>query len=217
MFYSLKFAISLISITAIISLPAYSDDYIGIKAGLNYSTSSASCTGYKQRASAGWFYNRKLSYRKGTALQLDFLYSQNGSKMGELFYRQDMDESYVRDSWTAYREYLQLSIILKKDFIHSIQYNVNILAGLSSGYLINATDKYYNNTYSVISTLETQVYYNEFDYGFLLGANFEYLFNNYLIMLEARYYIGLGDIYKSSGDSARNRCASISLGLGTEL
>ncbi|MDZ7743859.1 MAG: porin family protein [Bacteroidota bacterium] len=162
----------------------------GIKVGANLSQ-LASIEGAvsKPGLNAGIFLNSKLG---PVGIQADFLYKRMGSKYETPVLLNDYEER------TLNLDYIQIPVVAK---FHPVPM-LNAHAGPYFGYLINVDDE---------SDLLGKDDFVKTDFGLTFGLGFKIS----RLMLEARYGVGLVDVFEKDGTEYNN--SSLSFNVGFEL
>ncbi len=162
----------------------------GIKVGANLSQ-LASIEGAvsKPGLNAGVFLNSKLG---PVGVQADFLYKRMGSKYEMPVLLGDNEER------TLNLDYIQIPVVAK---FHPVPM-LNVHAGPYFGYLINVDDE---------SDILGKDDFVKTDFGFTFGLGFKIS----RLMLEARYGVGIVDVFEEDGTEYNN--SSLSFNIGFEL
>jgi opacity protein-like surface antigen len=176
----------------------------GIKAGMNVSSLSKDGTledqGSKIGFNAGLFANIPIA--SSFSIQPEVLYSQYGDKYDQVI-------AGNRYSRARHLDYVTVPVM----FQYNVIPNLYLEAGPEFGILVNAKNKFKNETNNNVIT-ESGDYkddLNSFNFGIGLGAGYYFTDN---IGITARYVAGLTDIAKdrpNGSDATRNNVFQVGL------
>ena len=182
----------------------------GVKAGMNVSSMSKdeglSDQGSKIGFNAGVFMNAPIA--ENFSIQPELLFSQYGEK-----YDYTVPATVVtpetRYSGATHLDYVTVPVM----FQYNVIPNLYLEAGPEFGLLINAKDKYKNETTgeTISESGDFKDDLNTFNFGLGLGAGYYFTEN---IGLTARYVAGFTDIAKdrpSGSDAVKNNVCQVGL------
>ncbi|MEC3876086.1 porin family protein [Chryseobacterium salviniae] len=176
----------------------------GIKAGMNVSSVTDEAglddQGSKIGFNAGVFAN--IPVATSFSIQPEVLYSQYGDKY-------DQTTAGTRYSRARHLDYITVPVM----FQYNVIPNLYLEAGPEFGFMVNAKNKFKNETDNDVIT-ESGDYkdsLNKFNFGIGIGAGYYFTDN---IGITARYVAGLTDIAKdrpSNSDAIRNNLFQVGL------
>jgi opacity protein-like surface antigen len=199
---------------------SFSQTKYGLKGGLNFTDTTTGVTFMGQSYGIntspktsfylGGFVEYPLNKKGNLFLVPELLYNQNGTTIDPKTTANDQDIDYTSNGGKIAISQLNLPILLQFTTPKKISFLGGIYIGTISG--IKATN---NN-----GTTSTSTNYNSFDYGFIIGAKYNFQKN---MFAEFRYNRGLQDIDKSYGETPYGNIESfyynrtIHIGIGYKL
>jgi hypothetical protein len=188
---------------------------IGFKGGLGFSKVAVSGPGtksdlnYLKRFNIGVFYN--FQFTENLSILTELYYSNKGFKQIQTI---GNDENVVK----LKLEYIELPVTVKYLMSKQGALHPYLLAGGYAAYKIRAKSHAFTTGSKTEIITDMGEFFKSLDWGVTGGAGVEYLWRDLMrFIIEARYTLGLHDIYKQSGAEDikfKNRTFSIMLGIG---
>ena len=140
------------------------------------------------------------------SIQPEALYIQKGAKYIESFGGEDIEASMRID-------YIEIPVLARLEFPSAGALTPIVYAGPYAAFKVSAKNKISAPGYSQEETLEGV---KSTDFGLAFGGGLEFELGSMVLMLEARYHLGLSATNDSDEDgvSLRNRTLEAGIGLG---
>jgi len=185
----------------------------GIKAGFNFSKMPNDFYNSHSefRFDGGIFVRFKPIQSINLSVQPEIKYTRIGDNLGEFTRYSETHVIIGTYKFYYHHDYIEMPVLARFGLIPEGIIKPDILLGFSTSYLVRAKG---GDTFKEFPDYDVKEYLNEIDCGFLFGLGFDIFPSQYMVTLEARYYLGLTDINNNAVYSRKNRVLSFSIGFG---